>query len=337
MRMVCLPSMAAAIRFTATRRPLICSGGCRWDSEGARKRKAESESVMPRRSSKLARMDEESAGLNPRPNQRSGCPAKAEARVTTADGSVVLSNHFICGRVRWCGRNSVEAMAGRSTSALFLLVGLVNRNAAKFIRYFQQALVALVPLGADLTNKHRALISPAQLQVANLAQVSTQPARVFNIVAIGELRVGQPLHQFVKLSALEHPGVGSEKGSACSLGQLHKILPAIGIRAHVPHDALDLVVVHKPMETPHAVAFDEGDHVVFERGQVVGRGRHKLVAKGALYAVPKQAASGREPGGAEAGISKNRLRFSKRAVHQHGFWFASGKASSGRPQRSPQR
>src|SRR6266851_3160204 len=187
MRMGSLASMAASIRSTATRRPLICSGGCRWDSDGARKRKAESESVMPRRSSKLARIDEQSARLNPRTNQRSGCPAKAAARVTTADGSVGLSNHFIGGWVRWFRQNSVEAKAGRSRLVFFLLVGLVNRNAAKFIRYFEQALVALVPLGAYLANKHRALISPAQLQVANLAQVSTQPARVFNVVAIGEL------------------------------------------------------------------------------------------------------------------------------------------------------
>src|ERR1700724_2766634 len=192
MRMGSLRSMAASMRSTATPRPLICSGGCRWESDGARKRKAESESVRPRPSSKRARMVEESARLNPRPHQRSGCPANAADRVTTAGGSVGLSNHFIARRVRWFGQNSVEAKAGRSRLALFLLVGLVNRNAAEFIRYFEQALVALVPLGADLANKHRALISPAQLQVANLAQVSTQPARVFNVFAIGELRVGQP-------------------------------------------------------------------------------------------------------------------------------------------------
>src|SRR5260370_15168846 len=157
--MVCLRSMAAAIRFTATSRPLICSGGCRWVRDGARKRKAESESVMPRRSSKLARMDEESAGLNPRPIQRSGCPAKAEARVSTADGSGALSNHFICGRVRWCGQNSVEAMAGRATLALFLLVHLVNPHSAQLFPYFPHALVSLVSLDAYLTNKHRALIN----------------------------------------------------------------------------------------------------------------------------------------------------------------------------------
>jgi hypothetical protein len=75
------------------------------------------------------------------------------------------------------------------------------------------------------------------------------------------------------------------------------------------------------METPHAVAFDEGNHVVFERGQVVGRGRHKLVAKEALYAVPEQAASGTEPW-----HGRNRLRFSKPAVHQYIFRFESCKA-----------
>jgi hypothetical protein len=29
------------------------------------------------------------------------------------------------------------------------------------------------------------------------------------------------------------------------------------------------------VEAAHAVAFDEGDHVIFDRGQVVGNGRHR--------------------------------------------------------------
>src|SRR3979411_416312 len=62
--------------------------------------------------------------------------------------------------------------------------------------------------------------------------------------------------------------------SASRLGKFHKIFPSIGIRARFPSDALDLVVVHVAVETPHAVAFDEGDHVVFDGSEIVWNGRH---------------------------------------------------------------
>ena len=80
----------------------------------------------------------------------------------------------------------------------------------------------------------------------------------------------------------------SQKRSAGSLGQFDKILPAVGIVAGVPHDALDLFVVHKAVKTAHAMAFDEGDHVVFYRAEIVRNGRHiRKTAIFLLYSVLK--------------------------------------------------
>src|ERR1700751_1479149 len=83
-----------------------------------------------------------------------------------------------------------------------------------------------------------------------------------------------------------------QKWSAGGLGQFHEILPAIGIFTHLPHDALPFFVVHESVETAHAVAFDEGDHVVFYGGEIVWNGRHiGMMRKATLYAVRNFGAS----------------------------------------------
>ncbi len=76
----------------------------------------------------------------------------------------------------------------------------------------------------------------------------------------------QTLHQFVEFLALELPGMHGEERSAGAFRELDEILPAIGIRAHFPHDALHFFVIHVTVEAAHAVAFDEGDHVIFDDG-----------------------------------------------------------------------
>ena len=96
--------------------------------------------------------------------------------------------------------------------------------------------------------------------------MGAKPARVFHVVAVGELGVGEALHQFVEFLALELPGMHGQEWSAGALGELDEILPAIGIRAHFPHNALHFFVIHVAVEAAHAVAFDEGDHVIFDDG-----------------------------------------------------------------------
>src|SRR5215469_18791516 len=65
-----------------------------------------------------------------------------------------------------------------------------------------------------------------------------------------------------------------QEGSSGRFGEFHEIFPAILILTRIPHDALDLFVIHVTAETAHSVAFDEGDHVVFYRGEIVWNGRH---------------------------------------------------------------
>src|SRR5260370_11469934 len=67
---------------------------------------------------------------------------------------------------------------------LVVLVRFVDGDAAEILRHFQQALVAVVPFGADFAKKHRSLVGPAQLQKSNLTHVAAQPASIFHIVAV---------------------------------------------------------------------------------------------------------------------------------------------------------
>src|ERR1700685_3809664 len=69
---------------------------------------------------------------------------------------------------------------------LVVLVRFVDRDAAEIFGELQQALVAVVPFGAGLAEKHRSLIGPAELQESNFADVGAQPARIFYIVAVAE-------------------------------------------------------------------------------------------------------------------------------------------------------
>src|SRR5438270_12395829 len=89
----------------------------------------------------------------------------------------------------------------------FVLIGLIHGEAAEFIGYFQQVLVALVPFGAHLAEKHRSLIRPAQLQVFYFAQVSAEPAGIVHIVAVGELGVAQAIDYVITLLRSQSSGV----------------------------------------------------------------------------------------------------------------------------------
>src|SRR5438270_2135862 len=80
----------------------------------------------------------------------------------------------------------------------FVLIGLIHGEAAEFIGYFQQVLVALVPFGAHLAEKHRSLIRPAQLHVSYFAQVSAEPAGIVHIVSVSELGVAHAMDHVIR-------------------------------------------------------------------------------------------------------------------------------------------
>ena len=84
------------------------------------------------------------------------------------------------------------------------------------------------------------------------------------------MRVAQPLDQFVQFLALQRPVVHGEESGAAGLGQLDEILPAVWIFCRtLPHHALHLLGVHVCRKAFHAMTFDKGGHVIFERAEVV--------------------------------------------------------------------
>src|SRR5208337_2323818 len=67
------------------------------------------------------------------------------------------------------------------TSAFVVLIKVVDDHAAEVFHQIKQVLIALVPLGGDLVEKHDALVRPAKLDEAGLADVAAQPARFFHV------------------------------------------------------------------------------------------------------------------------------------------------------------
>src|SRR5450631_4875043 len=89
----------------------------------------------------------------------------------------------------------------------FVLVRLIQGEPAELVGDFEQMLVAVVPVGAHLAEKHRSLVGPAQLQKSYSTDMSAEPAGIFHVVAVGELRVGQALHHVVQFGTLKRPGM----------------------------------------------------------------------------------------------------------------------------------
>ena len=66
--------------------------------------------------------------------------------------------------------------------ALFVLVGLVDDEAADIVGQLAEPLVVVVPLGAGLIDENAALIRPPELHKTGLADVGLQPAGVFQVL-----------------------------------------------------------------------------------------------------------------------------------------------------------
>src|SRR5262249_34850320 len=133
----------------------------------------------------------------------------------------------------------------------------------------QNALVTLVPWRRRLVDHHYALVGETELHEPGLADVGPQPARLFDVLIVGELGITKSLNHPIKIFAIQPPRIHSEKGGARRFGELHEVFPAVGIVLGLPTDTLYFLEVDEARETAHAVAFDEGNHVIFEAGKVV--------------------------------------------------------------------
>src|SRR5271157_3330629 len=159
MKTVSPRSMAARKRSTAARRPVIRLGECRSSSEGWRNLVACCAFWMPR----------------------------AASRRAIETGSPI-------SRARRCICCESALRRAQRTSAFVVLINVVDDHAAEVFHQVQQVLVALVPLGGNLVEKHDALMRPAQLDEAGRANAVAQRARFVHVFVAGISGVLQALH-----------------------------------------------------------------------------------------------------------------------------------------------
>src|SRR6266851_7792148 len=133
----------------------------------------------------------------------------------------------------------------------------------------------VVPFGRAFVEHHDALKSKAKLHEASLAKIGSQPTSVFKVLVAGEFGAAQALNHPFQLFLLKLPGIHSQKGRTGGFREFHKIFPTVAVVAGLPHDRLDLFMVNVSRETAHAMAFDEGDHVIFHGCEIVGEGGHR--------------------------------------------------------------
>ena len=132
----------------------------------------------------------------------------------------------------------------------------------------------VVPLGGRLVEHHHALKCKTELHETSLAKIRAEPAGVFEVFVAGEFSIGEALNHAFELFFFKLPRIHGQEGRARSLGQLHKVLPTLGIVPGLPHDGLHFLVVHVSGKAAHAMPFSEGHHVVFQGRKIVGKFRH---------------------------------------------------------------
>ena len=119
--------------------------------------------------------------------------------------------------------------------------------------------------------EHDALVGEAELEVADLADVVDEVLGVVELVGRVVRRGSQVAQLFEEdgdVGFFEDDFAHGDEGRAGGFGVLDEVLPAVGVFVF-EDDGGDFFgdVAGKPA---HAVACDEGDHVVFERDEVVG-------------------------------------------------------------------
>ena len=98
-----------------------------------------------------------------------------------------------------------------------------------------------------------------------LPTIVAQPAGFVHVFVAGIVGVLQALDEVIEFVALQHLLVHGEELGTGFFRQLDKILPAFGIVARVPHDAVH-VFGDVSLEAAQPVSQDEGVHVVFKAG-----------------------------------------------------------------------
>jgi len=105
----------------------------------------------------------------------------------------------------------------------------------------------------------------AELDVSQLADVVDQGLSFLDVGAlfVGIVEVLELFEEQLEVFFFERHVAHGDKGCVGGLGCLDKVFPAIGVGFIFPHDAGN-IFANVAGESAHAVAFNEGDHVVFK-------------------------------------------------------------------------
>src|SRR5262249_39000216 len=88
------------------------------------------------------------------------------------------------------------------------------------------------------------------------------------------------LDQEVDIFAIQKQVVHRQEGRTAMLRQFHKVFPGFKVRVEIPHNGLDLLP-YVPVKPVHAMAFDEGNHVILDCGEIFLHEKHSVPAPGA--------------------------------------------------------
>jgi hypothetical protein len=147
---------------------------------------------------------------------------------------------------------------------------VIDDEAANVGGGFHQILEAVVPVGRGLEQEHDALVGEAELQVAGFADVLQKRFGVVDvdIFLFGEVVFAELLDEDGDVGLFEDDLAHGDEGRAGGLGVLDEVLPAVG--AVVLEEDRGYLFGDVAGHAAHAMAGDEGYHVVFEGEKIIG-------------------------------------------------------------------
>jgi len=171
---------------------------------------------------------------------------------------------------------------------LLVALAVVDDDAAEVGDGLQQVLEAVVPVCGDLEDEHDALVGEAELEVADLADVVDEVLGVVDLfgVFVREGFVAELIEEKGNVGFFEDDLAHGDKGRARSFGVLDEVLPAVGI-VFFKDDGGNFFT-NERRETAHAVASNEGHHIVFERDKIVRLHRLFIVSETRVHRTRNQ-------------------------------------------------
>ena len=178
---------------------------------------------------------------------------------------------------RWRGYARDAGSAGarlrstqRYSSSSSCVVGVVDHDVLEAFDIFEQRLVALVPLGGGFVQEHQALVDEAELNVAEHAGVLAQPLRLDQLggFLIGEVHLAGFFDERFELFAFQRHLAEGDEGSARRAWPSPQSLSRRRGWSCLPKNGRN-VFGDIAGQAAHAVALDEGHHVVFQRKQII--------------------------------------------------------------------